>query len=198
MSRPGPDQLAALQAGEPQAVGAFYREHARLVLGWCIRLGGPGLDHEDLAHSVFEAALKRLPSYRGESSISTWLYGITRRVLANQRRRAAFRRVLGMSQIPEPRSAISTEAEAARIRRRRAIQHALERLNEAQRELIVLCDLEGRTAPEVAAMLGIPAGTVYSRQHKARRLFREALEAEGITECEGELVLLPSHGSEAS
>lgn len=190
MSRLDPRQLAALQAGEPQAVGDFYRQHARQVLGWCIRLGGPDLDHEDLAHMVFETALKRLHAYRGESSPSTWLYGITRRVLANQRRRAAFRRFLGMEQIPEPRSQVSTEAEAARIRRRRAIQHALERLSDKHRELIVLCDLEGRTAPEVGVMLGIPAGTVYSRQHAARKKFREALEAEGITEAEGELVLL--------
>jgi RNA polymerase sigma-70 factor (ECF subfamily) len=194
VSRLSPEELAALRAGEPQAVGDFYRRHARQVLGWCIRLGGPDLDHEDLAHSVFETALKRLPSYRGESSPSTWLYGITRRVLANRRRRAAFRRFLGMGQIPEPRSAISTDGEAARIRRRRAIQHALERLSEAHRELIVLCDLEGRTAPEVSAMLGIPAGTVYSRQHAARKRFREALEAEGITEAEGELVLLQVSG----
>lgn len=158
----------------------FYREHSRQVLGWCIRMGGPHIDPEDCAQEVFEVALKRLDGFRGDSRVSTWLYGITRRVLANKRRRAAFRRFVGFDQIAEPVSPHRTDEEAARVRRRRAVQHALERLRDDHREVVVLCDLEGRTAPEVAAMLGIPAGTVYSRLHAARRAFRDAIEAEGI------------------
>lgn len=172
----------------------FYREHARLVLGWCIRLGGPHLDPEDCAQEVFEVALKRLDSFRGESRITTWLYGITRRVLANKRRRASFRKVLGLDQIAEPVSPVQTDEEAARLRRRRAVQYALERLRDDHREVVVLCDLEGRTAPEVTAMLGIPVGTVYSRLHAARRALRDAIEAEGIGVDDDNSLLLRSCG----
>jgi len=80
----------ALRRLEPDAVDRFYRDHASAVLGWVIRLGGPRIDAEDVAHQVFEVALKRLPSFRGDSAVRTWLYGVTRRVVANARRRAAF------------------------------------------------------------------------------------------------------------
>jgi len=172
----------------------FYRQHARKVLGWCIRLGGPHIDAEDAAQEVFEVALKRYDGFRGDSAVSTWLYGITRRVLANKRRRAAFRRFFGMDQIAEPVSPLRTDDEVIRLRRRRAVQHALERLRDDHREVIVLCDLEGRTAPEVAAMLGIPVGTVYSRVHAARRALREAVEAEGIGVDGDNVVVLRGHG----
>ena len=84
--------LEALRSGDPGAVDAFYRDYAPRVLGWAIRLGGPDLDPEDAAHEVFETAFKRLSGFRGDSKLSTWLFGVTRRSLANQRRKAALRR----------------------------------------------------------------------------------------------------------
>ena len=172
--------LDALRAGDPAAIDAFYREYAPRVLGWTIRLGGPDLDAEDAAHEVFEAALKLLPRFRGDSRLSTWLFGVTRRSLANQRRKAALRRMVGLGQIAEPANAHRTDEEVARLRRRRAVQHALERLNRNQREVLVLCDMEGWSASEAGTMLGIPPGTVYSRLHHARKAFAKAIVAEGI------------------
>ena len=93
----------ALRAGEGWAVERLYREQAPRVLGWCIRLGGPRLDAEDLAQAVFETALKRSGSFRGDSALSTWLFGITRNTVRNARRRAALRRFVGMESVPEPR-----------------------------------------------------------------------------------------------
>ena len=181
MSRVQPDLLAALRAGEPWAVDALYRDHAAAVLAWCLRLGGPQIDAEDTAHEVFIVALRRLAGLRGEATLSTWLYAITRRVVANARRRAAFRRFLGLEQAPEPRSgAPLADEEIERHRQRRQVQHALERLSAPLREVIVLAELEERAAPEVAHMLDIPVGTVYSRLHAARRAFAAALQTEGL------------------
>lgn len=172
--------LEALRSGDPGAVDAFYRDYAPRVLGWAIRLGGPDLDPEDAAHEVFETAFKRLSGFRGDSKLSTWLFGVTRRSLANQRRKAALRRMVGLSQIAEPADPLRTDEEVTRLRRRRAVQHALERLNRRQREVLVLCDMEGHTAPEAGLMLDVPPGTVYSRLHHARKAFASALVAEGI------------------
>ncbi len=175
------DLIAGLRAGELWAVDRLYRDNAPRVLGWCIRLGGPSLDPEDLAQQVFETAITSCGRFRGDSSLSTWLFGITRNSIRNARRRAALRRFVGMDAIPEPRDrGPDTEGRAVQNERRRAVQAALEDLKTAQREVLVLADLEGRTAPEVAAMLGIPAGTVYSRLHHARRAFATALEARGL------------------
>ncbi len=160
---------------------ALYRDHAERVLSWCIRLGGPTIDPEDAAHEVFVVALRRLESFRGESAPSTWLYAITRNVLANARRRAAIRRFIGLDSAPEPRNTRPlADDELARLSERRQVQHALERLTDRQREVIVLCELEERSAPEVADLLGVPVGTVYSRLHGARAAFALALRAEGL------------------
>ena len=175
-------ELRALRAGEPAAIDRMYRDHGRQVLAWVIRLGGPGLDAEDVAQDVFATAIRRVGGYRGDARLSTWLFAITRNVVANARRRARFRRFFGLDAVPEPPDPGDLpDEQVERMRRRFMVQRALERLPEHQREAIVLCDLDGRTATEAAEMLGIPSGTVYSRLHHARRAFAAALSAEGVS-----------------
>ena len=160
----------------------FYREHAERVLAWAIRLGGPAVDPEDVAQDVFAVALRRLPDFRGESRLGTWLFGITRRVVANARRKAALRRLVGLGDLPEiPSRAPGADEVVDRLRRRRQVQQALETLRVGQREVIALVDLEGLAAVEAAALLGVPTGTVYSRLHAARRAFASALQRRGLT-----------------
>ena len=174
------DLIASLQAGEPQALDRFYREHASQVLAWVIRLGGHRLDSEDTAHEVFMVALRRIGSFRGESALTTWLYGITRNVVNNARRKAALRRFVGMEDVPEPMAQTpGADERVDEMRRRQLVQVALQRLNTRQREVLVLADLEGRSAPEVSEMIGVPVGTIYSRLHHARRAFAKALTAVG-------------------
>ncbi len=174
------DLVAALQAGEPQALDRFYREHASQVLAWVIRLGGHRLDSEDTAHEVFMVALRRMDTFRGDSALTTWLYGITRNVVNNARRKAALRRFIGMDDVPEPVAPTpGADDRVDQMRRRQLVQIALQRLNARQREVLVLADLEGRSAPEVSAMIGVPVGTVYSRLHHARKAFARALNAVG-------------------
>lgn len=154
----------------------LYRAHGAQVLAWCIRLGGPGVDPEDAAQQVFEIALRRVEDFRGDSAPSTWLFGITRRVLANLRRRAILRRWLHLDGEPDQDGVAlagpdATDEALDHARRRRAVVLALETLSSTHREVLVLADIEERPAAEVAQMLGIPVGTVYSRQHAARRQF---------------------------
>jgi len=159
--------VAGLRAGDPAAYEALYRAHAKQVLGWCIRLGGPGVDAEDAAHLVFEAAIRTSERFDGVCSPTTWLYGITRRVLANQRRRATFRRWFGLDE--EREAAPDGDRD-----RRRDVQRALASMRDDHREVLVLADLEERPASEVADLVGVPVGTVYSRLFAARRAFAAA------------------------
>ncbi len=185
MQRSDRDIIDALQAGEPWALDAFYRQHAKQVLGWAIRMGGPYLDAEDVAQDVFAIALRKIGSFRGDSAVSTWLYAITRNVISNARRKATLRRWVGLDTLPElPTPDEAPEAEVANLRRRRKVQLALERLAHKPREVLVLMDLEGRTAPEVSEILGVPTGTVYSRLHYARKAFKDALQKEGVGKAE--------------
>lgn len=180
---------AALRAGQPAALDRLYREHARAVLGWCVRLGAPGADAEDAAHEVFMVALAQAGAWRGDAAPSTWLFQITRRVLANQRRRMALRRVFAWG--AEPAEPALAEAALGREASRRLVQRALERLPTAQREALVLVDLDERPATEAAELLGVPVGTVYSRLHAARRAFAVAAAAEGLGHGDGAPVLVP-------
>jgi RNA polymerase sigma-70 factor, ECF subfamily len=174
--------IAALRRLEPDAVDRFYREHAQSVLGWVIRLGGPRIDAEDVAHQVFEVALKRLPSFRGDSAVRTWLYGVTRRVVANARRRAAFWSFVSLDgAFARADPGESPEVTSHRSQQRRIVQEALEDLTFTGREVVVLVDLEERAATEVAVMLGVPVGTIYSRLHHARRAFAAALARRGVS-----------------
>jgi len=178
----GIDLIEALKAGDPGALDQFYRNYAEQVLSWAIRLGGPRLDPEDLAHEVFAIAFKRISTFRGESAISTWLFAITRNVVANARRKASFWRFVGLGEDTDnlPARGEMADEQLRLLRRRRWVQRALERMKTSQREVLVLMDMEERSAPEVGQMLGIPPGTVYSRLHYARQAFAKALQQEKL------------------
>ncbi len=136
---------------------------------------------EDVAQDVFAVALERLPTFRGESSERTWLFAITRNVVRNARRRAALRRFVGLDSVPEPVDHQGGPAEQVqRLQRRRAVQRALGTLSAKHREALVLVDMEGHTAKEAGAMLGVPEGTVSSRLFHARAKFAAALKREGV------------------
>jgi RNA polymerase sigma-70 factor (ECF subfamily) len=141
-------------------------------LGWCKRLGSGRLNAEDAAHDVFEIVLQRLQSLREPQAFSSWLYGITRRVLAAHRRKAWFRKWLpgvepeGIAPGPSPLRETEQSEIAARV------HDALTHLSADHREVLVLCDLEERADSEVAGMLGVPKGTVKSRLRRARTHLR--------------------------
>jgi RNA polymerase sigma-70 factor, ECF subfamily len=156
----GGDLLARLDAAVPS------------VLGWCRRLGGPKVDPDDAAQDVLLTAWKRLDSLREPEAFDSWLYGITRRVLAAHRRRAWVRRWTpgAMPEAIDPGRSPREEAELSEISRE--VQRILEQLPPAQREVLVLSDVEERSDNEVAELLGIPSGTVKSRLRLARGRFR--------------------------
>src|SRR5688500_1247992 len=63
-----------------------------VVLRWCATLGGPRVDPEDAAQEVLIVAMRRIDALYGDERAAAWLFGITRRVLAQHRRRAWARR----------------------------------------------------------------------------------------------------------
>jgi len=175
----------ALLAGTPGARQQFYRRHVHTVVRWCARLGGRGVDPEDAAHEVFIVALEKVGRFK-PGRFEPWLFAITRRVVANHRRRAAARTAwakLTGAQLDPLRPPRHDPHEASvRSEAWAAVCACLERLSAKHREVLVLCELEDRTAVEVAAMLRIPQGTVYTRLHYAKASFRRAAEQTGLHE----------------
>src|SRR5262245_37472326 len=78
------------EAGPP-TFAAVYAAHAPTVARWAARLGGPSADVEDITQEVFVVVSRRLAEFRGDSQLSTWLFGITAKVAANERRRRKLR-----------------------------------------------------------------------------------------------------------
>jgi len=174
----------ALGRGDADAVARLYDTYLDDILGWCRRLGGGLLDPEDAAHDVFVVALARIGSFEGRSSLRTWLFGVTRRVLANHRRRVRvrqFRERLSYSGRLMARDRGPSPAENASLSERRMLVHrCLDSLSRKHREVLVLCSLEGRTGREAAQLLGIPEATVCSRLHYARAAFGEVARRRGL------------------
>ena len=69
----------------------MYQIHAQQVARWAERLAGPGFDIEDIVHEVFAIAFARVHTFRGESSLATWLFGITDKVIRHRRRKERWR-----------------------------------------------------------------------------------------------------------
>src|SRR6185295_8129003 len=82
---------AAGDAEAPPTFRAVYAEHARTVARWAAHLGGPAADVEEITQEVFLVVNRRLGEFRGPGRMSTWLFGITAKVAANERRRRKLR-----------------------------------------------------------------------------------------------------------
>jgi len=171
----------AAQGGEEHAWRALLERWLPTVHGWCTRLGGPRVDAHDAVQDVFELVWTRLHTLDDPQSFPAWIYTVTRRVLDRHRRRAWLRRWLPGPLPSQAHPGESPDLQVARSELAQRVQDLLERLPPAQREALVLCDVEGRSAPEVASLLSIPEGTVRSRLRLGRARFqREAGGREAV------------------
>ena len=179
--RPTDSELAAaFVAGRPGARDALLDRWLPQVLAWGARLGGPAVDAEDVAQDVFIVVINRLEDVRDLERFPAWLFGVTRKVVSQHRRRAWLRRWVPGASTETASDALGPEGIAAREELGRRVQALLERLPAAQREALVLCDLEERTIVEAAQLLGVPAGTVKSRLRLGRERFRRLARAHAL------------------
>ena len=162
-----------------------YREHADFVWRSLQHLGAPSADLEDLLQEVFIVVHRKLDGFRGQSRITTWLFGICLRVAARHRRRAFFRFERQTPELPERIDPSTPEDRATDEQRRSVLERALGRLSLEQRAVFVLFELEGHTCQEIAELASVPLGTVHSRLHHARQHVKKALLRGGFAVPEG-------------
>jgi RNA polymerase sigma-70 factor (ECF subfamily) len=164
-----------------------YRTYAETVARWVTRLGGPGADGEDLTQEVFLVVDRRLPEFRGQSRISTWLFAIAARVTANdrrrRRRRAWWTRLVPNAGAEVPDAAETPVQELEKRERRAQFYAALDALGEHQRRALVLFELEEMSIAEIAALMGLRAGGVRVLLHRARRSFLKRMTERELAEA---------------
>jgi RNA polymerase sigma-70 factor (ECF subfamily) len=171
--------LVAAQAGDRTAAEALLTRHLPAVLRFTHRMCSNPADAEDVAQDTLLAAYRGLGGFRGEGTVTTWLYAVARRTCArkHRRKRDAPERVESLDDhgdAPEGESPGPDET-AAGHELGAALELAIRELPVAWRSVLVLRDVEGLPANEVAEALGIEVGTVKTRLHRARAALRARL-----------------------
>jgi RNA polymerase sigma-70 factor, ECF subfamily len=171
-------QAAPLVAAPPE-ITSLYRAHAAEVERWVTRLAGPTVDAEDVVQEVFLVVQRRLPEWRAEAKVTTWLYRITERVVHRQRRKQRMGRWLrGLAgdfadDIPTER--LTPVDDLERKQAARVVYAALEGLERKMRAIVVLFEIEGLSGEEIAALTGTKLATVWVQLHRGRARFLKRL-----------------------
>jgi RNA polymerase sigma-70 factor (ECF subfamily) len=172
--------LADARQGDRQALEALLERHQPQVYRFGLKMCRDPEDAKDVVQDTLLAMARGVRDFRGASSISTWLYTIARSFCIKKRRRSKF--------APAQQRSLESEAavEAGRLAGgedpaetlagkevEQALEQAITALEPMYREVLLLRDVEGLTAPEVAEIVGTSVQAVKSRLHRARLSVRE-------------------------
>jgi RNA polymerase sigma-70 factor (ECF subfamily) len=167
------DVLSRLAGGEIGALGELYDRYHETIRRFVARATSDAEDVDDLVHATFLAAAKSAAQYDGRASCRPWLIGIAVQLL--RRRRRAFARLLAF--LSSFRSARTATVDPRPVLTARGdIERALLRISDNKRVTLLMAEVEEMSCADIAAALGIPIGTVWTRLHAARRELRRALE----------------------
>jgi RNA polymerase sigma-70 factor, ECF subfamily len=172
--------VASARRGDADALEALVRRYLRPAFLVALAVVRNVADAEDLAQEALAGALQRLEQCRTPSCFSGWLLQSVRHRALNHLERGRVRSAL----IDEMDRNELVEADAARVVERRRLLAALEHLSPAQRQVVLLHDLEEWTHGEIGAALGF--SEVMSRQHLflARRAMRQRLAQDSQKEAD--------------
>lgn len=172
----GAVDLTLADTARARRIELVFDAHYDAIWRTLRRLGVPDSSVDDAAQRVFVIAARRLDTII-ENQEGPYLYGIATRIASEIRRRNPARREVTdggeilaaiADDAPGPEDVL-LEHEA-----RNALDATLAGIPDDLREILVLIEIEGQSAPEVAAMLEIPVGTVASRLRRAREAFTES------------------------
>lgn len=161
----------------------LVRKHNKRLYRFILKNIGNTSDAEDLTQQTFLEAARSYATYRGESALSTWLYGIAMNLTRNYLSRAPHRKYnfvdeTALEKLPSAGHDIADVLINRQVME--ALQKELEGLPDEMREVLLLVALEEVSYEEAAMMLSIPLGTVRSRVSRARNRLRQRLEGAGI------------------
>jgi len=179
---PETDLVLRVQGGDLEAVAEIYDAHRVSVRMFAQRFLYDRAAAEDLVHEVFAALPDLIERFRGDSSLRQFLLSVAinkarHHVRAVARRRAAWQR-LALEPVPSPPD---PEQRARQSELADQLARALDALPLDQRVAFVLCEVEGRTSREAAAIVDVSEPTIRTRLFYAKRKLRARLERRGGT-----------------
>jgi RNA polymerase sigma-70 factor (ECF subfamily) len=202
--------ITAARSGDAQALEELLARHQSQIYRFGMKMCGDPEDAKDVLQDTLLAMARGVRNFRGESSLATWLYTVARSFCIKKRRRSKFapRNVESLEtgagvEVKRLTAPSNDPAEALEGKRmEEALEEAVSALDPKYREVLVLRDMEGLTAREVAEVLGIGVDAVKSRLHRARLAVRAALspllgvpagDAAAPASCPDVLTLLSRH-----
>ncbi|MGA9524262.1 MAG: RNA polymerase sigma factor [Myxococcaceae bacterium] len=172
-SKPGPEMtpVAAVPSDHQAMFSAIYRRELPYVWKSISRLGARDRDREDLAHDIFATAYRQWHKYDPARPVRPWLFGISYRVVLDYKRKHSYHREDVVEAIEVQDEARTAEDKLAAAQGWDLAMRALDALELDRRAVFVMHEIDGHPIPEVAAAIGIPLNTAYSRLRLARRDF---------------------------
>jgi len=177
--------VEALKNRDERAFNALVLRFQDRVYNLIRRLIGNPEEARDVTQEVFVSIFEKVDTYRGDSAIATWVYRIAANHAKNRikylaRRKDRQRESLEHMLTPPTASQLSAEVlrpDQALTRERvaRLVDWGLSSLDEEQRLVLVLRDVEGQSYEDIATITGLNLGTVKSRLHRGRLRLKEVL-----------------------
>jgi RNA polymerase sigma-70 factor (ECF subfamily) len=178
--------LRRLRDRDERAFRELIEGHRDRVYNICYRMLGHKHEAEDVAQEVFITVFKTIEAFRGDSKFSTWLYRVAVNHCKNRIKYLARRHDRDRDELDEtsngPNGAIGGPMPAAPDRALEGVQmeallrDAINSLDEEQRIVVVLRDVEDLSIEEICEITELPDGTAKSRLHRARLVLRKKLQ----------------------
>src|SRR5262245_10985436 len=182
--------LARLRERDEQAFREIVRQFEDKVFGLIYRMLGNRPEAEDVTQEVFITVFKTIESFRGEAKFSTWLLRIAANHAKNRIKHLARRPTEGVDPDDVSQVHVSADRPAPPVQAQidrpdamleaaetdRLMQQAIAGLDEDQKLLVELRDVQELSYQEIGEITGLPEGTIKSRLHRARMAIKEWLD----------------------
>jgi RNA polymerase sigma-70 factor (ECF subfamily) len=180
--------LRRLRDRDERAFVELIDEHRDRVFNITYRMLGNRAEAEDVAQEVFITVFKQIDNFRGDSKFSTWLYRVTVNHCKNRIKYLSRRHSRDQDELDETSQQQNSAVNGAPVRAKnpdkalesmqmeKLLQEAIASLDDEQRAVVILRDVEDLSIEEICEITGLPDGTVKSRLHRARLVLRKKMQ----------------------
>lgn len=164
--------IRSAQNGDRQAFYLLYQQHISRVYAVCWRLLGDAQKAEDACQEIFIKVWQRLPEFKGDSTLATWLHSIATRTAIDLWRQDKRLRFVDSDELNESVDVLHADSKQPAPGDARDLELAIQRLPAQAKAVFILFALEGYQHNEIADVLDIAEGSSKAQYHRARQLLR--------------------------